>query len=194
MDRPAAPPPATSGEVTRLLARAAEGGQPVVDQLFTIIYDEIHRIAQHQLRSERANHTLSPTDIVHEAYLRLAGPERIPWQSRAHFLAVAASAIRRLLIDHARRRSAYKRGGDREAVSLSDAMLAVPHDDHSLLDLDAALRRLDAIEPRQARVVECRFFAGMSIDETADALGVARATAARDWAFARAWLHRELDA
>lgn len=192
MARPATTPSPPPGEVTRLLAHAASGGDRVLDQLFTIIYDELHRIAQRQLRGERADHTLGATDIVHEAYLRLVGLERIEWHDRAHFLAVAASAMRRLLIDHARRRAAGKRGGGREAVDLTDAMPALGHDDDALIDLDEALRRLEAVQPRKARVVECRFFAGLSIDETAEVLGVARATAARDWTVARAWLHREL--
>lgn len=187
---PSAPPP---GDVTQLLARADGGSQQLIDQLFTLIYDELYRIAQRQLRGERADHTLGATDIVHEAYLRLVGPARITWQDRAHFLAVAASAMRRLLIDHARRRSAAKRGGARETVPLTDAVLPVVHEDQALLDLDAALRRLETIHPRQARVVECRFFAGLSLDATAHALGIGRATAARDWAVARAWLHCELE-
>jgi RNA polymerase sigma factor (TIGR02999 family) len=192
MARPTATPSPAPGEVTRLLARAGSDGHQVLDRLFTLIYDELHRIAQRQLRGERADHTLGATDVVHEAYLRLVGRERLEWHDRAHFLAVAASAMRRLLIDHARRRTAEKRGGGRQAVDLTDAMLASAHQDDRLLDLDEALRRLEAVQPRKARVVECRFFAGLSIDETAEALGVARATAARDWTVARAWLHREL--
>jgi RNA polymerase sigma-70 factor, ECF subfamily len=193
MARPAAAS-SHEGDVTRLLARAHAGGERVLDQLFTLIYDELYRIAQRQLRGERPDHTLGATDIVHEAYLRLVGAERIAWHDRAHFLAVAAGAMRRLLIDHARRRSARKRGGAPVTVPVDDLMLEAAHEDETLLDLDEALRRLEALQPRQARVVECRFFAGLTLDETAHALGIARATAARDWALARAWLHRELEA
>jgi RNA polymerase sigma factor (TIGR02999 family) len=194
MARPAGAVTPGQGDVTRLLARARAGGQPVLDQLFSLIYDELYRIAQWQLRGERADHTLGATEIVHEAYLRLVGADAIAWQDRGHFLAVAAGAMRRLLIDHARRRSALKRGGPHEPVHLDERLLDAGHEDERLLELDEALRRLEALLPRQARVVECRFFAGLTLDETAHALGIARATAARDWALARAWLYRELNA
>jgi len=194
MARPAVAASTGQGEVTRLLARARAGGQPVLDQLFTLIYDELHRIAQRQLRGERADHTLGATEVVHEAYLRLVASEAITWQDRGHFLAVAAGAMRRLLIDHARRRSAQKRGGAQAPVELHEGLLDVGHDDEKLIELDEAMRKLEALLPRQARVVECRFFAGLTLDETAEALGIARATAARDWTLARAWLHRELNA
>jgi RNA polymerase sigma factor (TIGR02999 family) len=194
MDHPApSPVPGTSGEVTALLIRMRGGGQPVADQLFGLIYDELRRIASRQMRGERTGHTLTTSDLVHEAYLRLVGLERIEWEGRAHFLGVAAAAMRRLLIDHARRRNAEKRGGPGEGAPLVETTLVLNHDGDALLDLDTALHRLESIQPRQARVVECRFFAGMSIDETADALGIARVTVKRDWAVARAWLHRELD-
>jgi RNA polymerase sigma factor (TIGR02999 family) len=194
MDHPAAKPaPSSTGDVTGLLAQMREGGPPVADRLFALIYDELCAIAKGQMRGERDGHTLATSDLVHEAYLRLVGLERIDWEGRTHFLGVAAAAMRRLLIDHARRRSAAKRGGPHDAVPLDEPALVLEHDDLELLDLDEALQRLESMLPRQARVVECRFFAGMSIDETAEALGIARVTVKRDWALARAWLHRELD-
>jgi RNA polymerase sigma factor (TIGR02999 family) len=164
-----------------------------MEDLLPLVYGELKRIAARQLRSERPGHTLCTTALVHEAWLELSNLDRIKWQNRNHYLALAAQAMRRVLVDHAVARRAQKRGGGRQAETLDDDPLVIVQARAAeLLDLDDALRRLAALDERQARVVECRFFAGMSIEETAAALDVSPATVKREWALARAWLNREL--
>ena len=165
-----------------------------MEQMFVLVYNELHQLAARKLRSERDSHTLSTTALVHEAWLELNKFNRIQWQNRGHFLAIAAQAMRRILIDYAVARRRDKRGGGRAIVSLEDGdALAIAHERaDELVSLGEALSRLQAIDERQARVVECRFFGGMSVEETADALNVSPATVKRDWAIARAWLNREL--
>ena len=164
-----------------------------MDDLLPLVYGELKRIAARQLRSERAGHTLCTTALVHEAWLELSNLDRIKWQNRSHYLAVAAQAMRRVLIDHAVARRAQKRGGGQHVESLeADPLVMVQERAAELLDLDHALERLAALDGRQARIVECRFFGGMSIEETAAALDVSPATVKRDWVLARAWLNREL--
>lgn len=164
-----------------------------MDDLLPLVYEELRRIAARELRRERPGHTLCTTALVHEAWLELAKLHRIEWQNRSHYLALAAQAMRRVLIDHAVARRAQKRGGGRIAETLDeDAMVLVQARAAELLDLDAALDRLTALDERQGRIVECRFYGGMSVEETADALGVSRATVKRDWAAARAWLNHQL--
>lgn len=163
-----------------------------LDDLFAVVYDELRRIARQQLAVETAGHTLSPTALVHEAYLRLAGQSPGRWSDRAHFLAVAAQAMRRVLVDHARRHRAAKRGGGVRRLTLDEATIAVEQQADLLLALDAALDRLGALEARLCRVVECRFFAGLTEQETAEALRVTDRTVRRDWVKARGWLLREL--
>lgn len=171
---------------------AAPSGRATMDELVPLLYDELRRIAHYRLRAEQTGHTLETTGLVHEAYLRLAGAERLDLADRAHLLAVAAQAMRHVLIDSAVRRKAGKRGGGRATVSLDDVPVIDPARSEELLALDEALTRLGAIDARQARVVECRFFGGMSIEDTAAALDLSPATVKRDWALARAWLNREL--
>lgn len=183
-------------DATHLLHRMAEGDAAAAAELLPLVYEQLHRIAASHMRGERADHTLQPTAIVHEAYLRLAQGRSIRWESRAHFLAVAAEAIRRVLIDHARRSGASKRGGDRRRVVLEDrADLRGERRtfDVELLDLNDALERLANMNPRQSRIVELRFFGGMTNEEVSRVLGISRATISEDWAFARAWLAKELD-
>lgn len=163
-----------------------------VDRLVPLTYAELRRIAHHHLRRERAGHTIDTTALVHEAYLRLAPLDSMEWQGRTHFLAMAARAMRRVLVDYAKKRGAQKRGGGRSRVELEPWMVMVDDRGEELLALDDALERLAAVDERQCRVVECRFFAGMTIAETAEALGVSVATVKRDWAHARAWLNRAL--
>jgi RNA polymerase sigma factor (TIGR02999 family) len=164
-----------------------------MDDLFTLVYAELRRIAGRQLRGERAGHTLGTTALVHEAWFELAKLERIRWESRAHFLALAAQAMRRVLIDYAVARKSQKRGGGKSHEPLEDdALIAVTERPDEFIALDEALQRLAAINERHARIVECRFFGGMSVEETADVLGTSPATVKRDWALARAWLNREL--
>ncbi len=164
-----------------------------MDDLFTLVYAELRRIAGRQLRSERAGHTLCTTALVNEAWVELTKLDRIRWQNRAHFLALAAQAMRRVLIDYAMARRAQKRGGGRALESLEDDALVVVQDRaDEFIELDEALQRLMSLNERHARIVECRFYGGMSVEETADALGVSPATVKRDWTLARAWLNREL--
>lgn len=175
-----------------VLRQAAEGDRAALDQLFPLVYQELRLRAAGYLRDERSSHTLQPTALAHEAYLRLAGRRDYPWQSRAHFMAVAARAMRAILVDHARRRNAQKRGGGQTPIR-SDTLVeleggsAVAFD-----DLDHALNDLARLSERQARVVELRYFGGLSIEETGEVLGVSPMTVKRDWATARAWLYREL--
>jgi RNA polymerase sigma factor (TIGR02999 family) len=181
-----------SGRVTALL-RAARGGDPAAfDELMPLVYDALRRIAHGKLRRERADHTLSTTDLVHEAYLNLVRLDRIEWQGRAHFMAMAAQAMRNILVNYALKRNAGKRGGGQRSVWLEEAMAVADAPASDVLALHEALQRLELLDARQGRVVECRFFAGMSIEETAGALGVSPASVKRDWALARAWLNREL--
>jgi len=180
------------GDVTRILDEARAGRPGALEELWPIVYDELRRLAAAQLRRERAGHTLQPTALAHEAWLRLVGAEDVAWQGKAHFLAVAARVMRRVLVDHARRRDASKRGGERRRVSLSDATPSFAAPDVDLLALDEALTELAALDDRKARVVEFRFFCGMSLPDVAEALAVSRSTAEEDWYFARAWLARRL--
>jgi RNA polymerase sigma factor (TIGR02999 family) len=180
------------GDVTRLLAGLSRPGRPTVDRLFPLVYEELRRLAQRKLRGERSDHTLGATALVHEAYLDLSGLDRFEWKNRRQFFAVAAVAMRRVLVDHAVRRSAAKRGGGWRRVELRRDEAVAERAAGSVLALDEALGRLERLDPRQARVVECRFFAGLDVQETAEALGISPATVKRDWTMARAWLHREL--
>ena len=179
-------------EVTRLLTAIAGGDRAAWDELLPLVYERLRAIARRQLRGEREGHTLATTDLVHEAYFALVGMDGARWPDRAHFLGVAARAMRRVLIDHARARATQKRGGglDRAALDLDALPARVP--DEMVLALDEALRRLEARNERYGRIVECRYFAGMSIEETATVLGISPTTVKRDWMVARAWLHREL--
>jgi RNA polymerase sigma factor (TIGR02999 family) len=182
--------------VTALLAELAGGDAAAIERLLPLVYEELRGIAHAQLRHERQGHTLNTTALVHEAYFRLVDLERVPLQGRAHFFAIAARAMRQILINYAVRRKAAKRGGGQQPVVLDDAD-ALPDaltdaQAEEVLALDEALQRLVLLDERQARVVELRFFAGMDIEETAAALGISPATVKRDWTVARAWLNREL--
>lgn len=164
-----------------------------MDELVTLVYAELRRIAGRQLRGERADHTLCTTALVHEAWVELSKLNRIQWQNRAHFLALASQAMRRVLIDYAVARVAQKRGGGMRKESLDgDALLVVQERAEDLVLLDEALERLRAVNEHHARIVECRFYGGMTVEETAEAFDVSPATIKRDWALARAWLNREL--
>jgi RNA polymerase sigma factor (TIGR02999 family) len=182
---------ASASNVTELLQAWSAGDVRARDQLLPLIYDDLRRQAAGYLRHERPGHTLPPTALVHEAYLRLADQRRMAWQNRAHFLALAAQAMRRILIDHARAAGAAKRAGDWARVSLNDE-LASPQPDIDLRALDDAINELGVLDPQQARIVELRFFGGMSVEETAEVLGISSATIKRDWSSAKAWLYRRL--
>jgi RNA polymerase sigma factor (TIGR02999 family) len=177
--------------ITALLARWSGGDAAAGDEVLPLVYRELRAIARARFRQESPGHTLQPTALVHETFLKLQGQGRVHWQSRGHFLSVAAHLMRRILIDHARERGAAKRGGGRQRVTLGDVALEIDGE-VDVLALDAALERLAAEDPRSARIVELRFFAGMTVAETAAALGVSEPTIKRDWAFARAWLAEEL--
>lgn len=180
-------------DITHLLEAYAGGDQEALNELMPLIYNELRRIAHGRLRGERADHTLNTTALVHEAYLKLADVHRMNWQNRSHFFAIASQAMRNVLVNYARQRKAQKRGGGRRPVPLDEEHLGAGSRVEDLLTLDEALRRLETLDARQARVVECRFFGNMSIDETAHALGISPATVSRDWSLARAWLSRILD-
>lgn len=181
-------------EVTTLLMGWRAGDSVAGDQLVQAVYGELRRLAAHYLAQERPGHTLQPTALVHELYLRLFASEPIEWQNRAHFFGVAAQQLRRLLIDHARAKHAEKRGGDRVKVSLTDIKDWPGNRDENLIVIDEALSRLEKLDQRAARVVELRFFAGITEKETAEVLGISPATVKRDWEFARAWLLTQLSA
>jgi RNA polymerase sigma factor (TIGR02999 family) len=180
--------------VTELLRRWNLGDREAMDRLMPIVYDELRRLAAGYLKAERPDHTLQPTALVHEAYLRLVRQDRVEWQNRAHFFGIAARMMRRVLVDHARRRRAGKRdgGGFRLTIQVGEA-LEVSRDPE-LLELDQALERLERLDSDQARVVELRFFGGLTVEETATVLGISTATVKREWRTARAFLRQEMDA
>ena len=185
------------GDVTRLLKELSGGNREALESLVPKVYEELRLIAQRHLRNEADGHTLNATALVHEAYVRIAKLDRIDWQDRAHFFAVASQAIRRVLVDYAVRRNAQKREGgfkrvELDRIDLGDAPIIDDADLDGVIELNQALERLEALQPRHVRVVECRFFGGMNLDETALALGISKATVKRDWTLARAWLNREL--
>lgn len=179
-------------EVTRILGAIQRGDDRDANELLPLVYDQLRRQAQRHMASERSDHTLQATALVHEAYLRLVGDRRIPWQNRAHFYAAAAEAMRRILLDHAKALGRDKRGGGRKRVPLSVADVAESWNFEETLSLDEALRRLVDRDPNIGRVVELRFFTGLSIQDTAEALGVSKVTVKRRWEFGRTWLYREL--
>jgi RNA polymerase sigma factor (TIGR02999 family) len=185
--------PRPVNDFTRLLDEAGGGDPAAGERLAERLYAELRRLARREMASERSDHTLQPTALVHEAYLRLMGVGEERFESRAHFYAAAACAIRRVLVDHARARGRLKRGGAQLRVDLEGLELQAPERDARLLELDAALARLAELDPTKARLVELRFFAGMTLEEAARALGASQSTAAREWRTARAWLQSELD-
>jgi RNA polymerase sigma factor (TIGR02999 family) len=179
-------------DVTQLLLAWNNGDRGALDRLIPIVYDELRRLARHHMRLEAANHTLQATGLVNEAYIRLVDQNRVNWQNRAHFFGAAAQIIRRVLVDHARARQRLKRGGDAVKVSLYDDIGAAEAVELDVVGLDHALSELAKLDPQQERIIELRFFTGLSIEETAEALNISPATVKRDWATARAWLYREM--
>jgi len=193
-----AEPPQTSmsqrppGDVTRLLEAWSGGDAGALERLLPLVYEELKRRAEAQMGRERAEHTLQPTALVHEAYLKLVDSAGVKWTDRTHFFAVASRAMRQVLVDHARRRRAARHGGGELRVELEDAALSTPPRSVDLLALDVALDRLARLDERQSRLVELRVFAGLTIEEVARVLGCSHATVSRDWKHAEAWLHREM--
>ena len=179
---------------TALLLAWGRGESHALDRLLPLVDTELRRLAHRYMKRERPGHTLQATALVNEAYLRLVEVKRVQWQSRAHFFAMAARMMRRILVDHARARNNSKRGGDAPRVSLDEALVVSSEPEQDLLGLDDALRRLEAVHPRKGQVVELRFFGGLSVEETAEALQISTDTVKRDWRFAKLWLLRELSA
>jgi RNA polymerase sigma factor (TIGR02999 family) len=180
-------------EVTELLLAWGQGDAAALEKLTPLVYRELHRLALRYIRGERPGHTLQATALVHEAYLRLVDGPRIPWQNRAHFFAVSAQMMRHILVDFARARNNQKRGGNLQRISFDDALVIAEDQDADLVALDDALSRLAAVDGRKSRVVELRFFGGLSVEETAEVLNVSADTVLRDWRLAKLWLLREME-
>jgi RNA polymerase sigma-70 factor (ECF subfamily) len=181
-----------AGDVTQLLADVQNGQPDAAPRLIPLVYDELRRLARRQMRRERSDHTLQATALVHEAYFRLVTQPERTWQNRTHFVRIAAQVMRRMLIDYARARRTVKREGGLQRVPLEEPLLVADEQSDELLALNEALERLAQFDPRQSRVVELRFFGGLTVEETAEALGMSPKTVKRDWSVARAWLHREV--
>ena len=180
--------------LTELLLALRDGRAGVVDQLYPLVYEELRRIAHRALRGERTGHTLGTTGLVHEAYLGLVDQTRLEYRDRAHFYGIAARAMRHILVDYARRHGAAKRGGNQRAIALDEAILAVEDRAEALLALDEALVELETLDPRLGQVVQCRFFGGLTEEETGEVLGVTARTVRRDWLKAKGWLYHHLSA
>jgi len=179
-------------DITLLLSELKNGNQEAASKLMPLVYDELRRLARGYMRRERPEHTLQPTALVHEAYLKLIKQRSIDWQGRSHFFGIAAQLMRRILIDHARGHLREKRGGALQVFSLDEALVFSPGQSAELVRLDEALERLAKIDPRQSKIVELRFFGGLSVEEAAEFLGISPKTVKRDWSMAKAWLHGEL--
>ena len=184
--------PAPQQNVTQLLIEWGNGNKEVLDELLPIVYDELHRQAARYLRRERVGHTLQTTALINEAYLRLVDQRNVRWQNRAHFFGIASQLMRRILVDHARTKRRAKRGGSDVRVSLAVATLETKQRDLDVIALDQALEKLASIDEKQARIVELRFFSGLTVEETAEVLSISPATVKREWSMAKAWLHREI--
>jgi RNA polymerase sigma-70 factor, ECF subfamily len=186
------PPSPPAHQVTQLLLRWRAGDQNALDELMPLVYGELRRLAAGYMRGERTGHTLQTSALVNEAFLRLAGGGEVNWQDRAHFFAVAANAMRRVLVDHARRRGNQKRGGEVRRVALDEALTVSAGRAAEVVALDEALARLAEVSPRKSQLVELRFFGGLSVEEAAEVLQVSPGTVMRDWTFAKAWLLKEI--
>jgi RNA polymerase sigma-70 factor, ECF subfamily len=179
-------------DVTALLSELAQGNQAAAEKLVPLVYDELKRLARGYMRKERPDHTLQTTALVHEAYLKLVRQRRTDWQCRSHFFGIAAQMMRRILLDHARGHLRHKRSGERQILPLDEALTFSAEQSEELVKLNAALERLSAIDPRQSKIVELRFFGGLSVKETSEILDISPKTVKRDWCMAKAWLHGEL--
>jgi RNA polymerase sigma factor (TIGR02999 family) len=183
---------AEAKDITELLESYAGGNRAALDHVFPMVYDELQRIAHGRLRGERDDHTLDTGALVHEAYIKLARLDQADWKNRSHFFAIASTAMRHILVDYALAQKAQKRGGNRHKVRLDEITVMADEQTENLLELHEALSRLEQLDERQAQIVTYRFFGGLNIEETAEALTISPATVSRDWTMARAWLHREL--
>lgn len=184
--------PETSLNVTQLLVGWGNGDKEALDQLVPIVYGELRKQAARYLRREKVGHTLQTTALIHEAYLRLIDQKNVHWQNRAHFFGIAAQLMRRILVDHARTKKRAKRGGSDVRVSLAEATLVSKGQDLDVVALDQALTKLEQLDHQQGKIVELRFFSGLTVEETAEVLGISTGTVKRDWSMAKAWLHREI--
>jgi RNA polymerase sigma-70 factor, ECF subfamily len=190
---PSDPPSPPTGDVTRLLDRVNAGDREALSDLLPMVYEELRSLASRYLSRERTDHTLQPTSLVHEAYLKLIDQNRAKWESRGHFMAIAATAMRRILVNHARDRKRLKRGGGSAREVLGDDASSLTSPDLDLVALDDALEKLATIDPRKVRIVEARFFVGLNVEDTAMLMGVSASTVKREWEFARIWLLREIE-
>ena len=181
-----------SKDITILLNELSKGNNLAVEQILPLVYDELRKISSKYLRDEYRNHTFQTTELVHEAYLKLIGNQQLSWQSRAHFFGIAAKTMRQILVDYARKRKAQKRGSGELKFSFDDVPVLSYESDKQILALDEALTKLEDIEERPSKIVELRYFSGLTIEETAEVLSVSKATVKRDWLFAKAWLYREI--
>lgn len=192
MNQPSPPTP-PAADVTQMLIELTEGNREVVNEILPLIYAELRRLAGSYLRRERASHTLQPTALVHEAYMKLIDQKNVKWQNRAHFFGIAAQIMRRILMDYARKHKAEKRGGDGENVALEEGFIIIESEKSAeLLALDEALENLSKVDETKAKIVELRYFGGLSVEETAEVLGVSEITVKRHWRMAKAWLYGQL--
>ena len=180
----------SKADITQLLLNWSGGNRDALDRLMPLVYTQLRQLAHARLREERADHTLNTTDLVHEAYVKLVDINQVQWHDRAHFLAMASRLMRRILVDYWRKKKDHKRGGEQQRVDFEEALLMPEARPETVLDLDDALKRLEQLSPRQSQAVECRYFGGMTSEETAEVLGISRATVERDLRAARAWLAR----
>ena len=185
-------PPRQQSEITQLLAEWSDGNQSALDELYPLVYEELHRLARRYMVRERKGHTLQTTALINEAYVRLVDQKNVHWANRSHFFAISAQIMRRILIDHARRHAYAKRGGGAHQVSLDEAASVTPEQSLQLVRLDEALKSLAEMDPRRSQVVELRYFGGLNNEEIADVLKISENTVTRDWNMARAWLHQQL--
>ena len=185
-------PPRQEHEITQLLAAWREGNQAALDELYPLVYDELHRLARRYMSKERKGHTLQTTALINEAYVRLVDQRNVQWANRSHFFAISAQIMRRILIDHARRHAYAKRGGGARPVSLDETAVLAQGDFSEFIRLDEALKSLAQLDPRRSQVVELRYFGGLNNEEIAGVLNISENTVIRDWNMARAWLHRQL--
>jgi RNA polymerase sigma factor (TIGR02999 family) len=183
-----------TSEITQLLQAHASGDEHALDELMPLVYEEMHKMARGRLKGERPDHTYSATALVHEAYLKLVDINRIDWQNRSHFFAIASKVMRNILVNYAVKQKAQKRGGSRQKITFGPSHAVQETDLDEIISVDQALEKLEQLDERQAKVVECRFFGGLTIEETAETLGISEPTVSRDWKMARAWLNRELGA
>ena len=179
--------------ITQLLNKATHGDEFALERILPLVYNELRTISSKYLRDEYRKHTLQTTELVHEAYIKLIGSENLTWESRAHFFGIAARSMRQILVDYARKRKANKRGSGQTLISLDKAEFALSDSEDQILNLDDALSQLEKLDERSSKIVELRFFSGLSIEETAQMLNISPATVKRDWNFAKAWLYREIN-